>query len=144
MTPYKERAAMNMKSRRPLLLGAALLLAVGTPYGCKEFLEENSVPQGALDAKALAKKNGVEGSRIAAYRSLDYTNGVGGAWGSAASNWIWGSITTDDAYKGSEASDQPALDPIEFYQWSASTVESELNDKWRAMYEGIVRANATI
>ena len=69
---------------------------------------------------------------------------MGGAWGSAASNWIWGSVTSDDAYKGSEATDQPAIDPIEQYQWSAAGVEGELNDKWRAMYEGVVRSNATI
>ena len=44
---------------------------------------------------------------IAAYRALDCTNGVGGNWGTAASNWVWGSVTSDDAYKGSESTDQP-------------------------------------
>ena len=109
-----------------------------------DFLDTAAAPQGTLDAGTLANRAGVEGTLIAAYRSLDYTNGVGGAWGSAASNWIWGSVTSDDAYKGSEATDQPAIDPIELYQWSAGGVESELNDKWKAVYEGVVRSNATI
>ena len=136
---------MTKGSRKPVLLGMAVMLCgVGTLYGCKDFLTDAAKPQGTLDASTLANKAGVEGTLIAAYRQLDYTNGVGGAWGSAASNWIWGSVTSDDAYKGSEASDQPAIDPIEQYQWSAPGVEGELNDKWRAAYEGIVRSNATI
>ena len=136
---------MNYGARKRVILGvAALTVSAGVIAGCKNFLTDASVPQGTLDAGTLANKAGVEGTLMAAYRQLDFTNGVGGAWGSAASNWIWGSITTDDAYKGSEATDQPNLDPIEFYQWSAPGVESELNDKWRAMYEGVVRSNSAI
>ena len=136
---------MTYGSRKPVLLGiAALTLSAGVFNGCKNFLTDAAMPQGTLDAGTLANKAGVEGTLMAAYRQLDFTNGVGGAWGSAASNWIWGSVTSDDAYKGSEATDQGNIDPIEFYQWSAPGVESELNDKWRAMYEGVVRSNATI
>ena len=136
---------MKYGSRKPVLLGvAALTLSAVVFNGCNNFLTDAAVPQGTLDAGTLANKSGVEGTLLAAYRQLDFTNGVGGAWGSAASNWIWGSVTSDDAYKGSEATDQGNIDPIEFYQWSAPGVESELNDKWRAMYEGVVRSNATI
>ena len=136
---------MKYGSRKPVLLGiAALTLSAGAFAGCKNFLTDASVPQGTLDAGTLSTKSGVEGTLMAAYRQLDFTTGAGGAWGSAASNWIWGSVTSDDAYKGSEATDQGNIDPIEFYQWSAPGVESELNDKWRAMYEGVVRSNATI
>ncbi len=136
---------MTYGSRKPALLGMVLLtLSAGVFYGCDQFLTDASVPQGTLDAGTLQNKAGVEGTLMAAYRQLDFTSGVGGAWGSAASNWIWGSVASDDAYKGSEATDQPNIDPIEQYQWSAPGVESELNDKWRATYEGVVRANATI
>ena len=136
---------MKKVSRQVLLRGTAVVLGLaGTLYGCKDFLTDAALPQGTLDSGTLANKVGVEGTLIAAYRQLDHTDGAGGAWGSAASNWIWGSVTSDDAYKGSEATDQPNIDPVEQYQWSASGVESELNDKWRAMYEGVVRSNATI
>ena len=136
---------MKYGTRKRVILGvAALTVSAGLIAGCKNFLTDAAVPQGTLDAGTLATKSGVEGTLMAAYRQLDFTNGVGGAWGSAASNWIWGSVTSDDAYKGSEATDQGNIDPIEFYQWSAPGVESELNDKWRAMYEGVVRSNATI
>jgi len=97
---------MKTVSRHPLLSGTAAFIIAGTAiYGCENFLTEAAVPQGTLDEGTLANKAGVEGNLIAAYRALDWNNGVGGNWGSAASNWVWGSVTSDDAYKGSEASD---------------------------------------
>jgi hypothetical protein len=57
---------------------------------------------------------------------------------------VWGSVTSDDAYKGSEASDQPPITDIELYNWSTGGAEDYLNDKWRHSYEAIVRANAAI
>ena len=126
-----------------LLIGIGLpILVAGALIGCEDFLEGS--PQGALDEGTLANQNGVEGSLIAAYRVLDWTTGVGGAWGSAASNWVWGSVTGDEAYKGSENNDQPNITDIELYNWTTGLAEDYLNDKWRAAYEGVVRANATL
>jgi len=134
---------MNARNRSRLLSGTAcLILLAGATYACSDFLE--TPPQGALDEGTLANKAGVEGTLIATYRALDWNNGVGGAWGTAASNWVWGSVTSDDAYKGSEASDQPAVTDIELYNWSTAGADGYLNDKWRGSYEGVVRANATI
>ena len=136
---------MKSLSRNPMIFGTAFLLIAGVAlYGCQDFLERASAPQGTLDEGTLANRTGVEGTLIAAYRSLDWNTGVGGAWGSAASNWVWGSATSDDAYKGSEASDQPPINDIEAYQWATADAESYLNDKWRGSYEGVVRSNATI
>jgi hypothetical protein len=136
---------MKKASRQPVLLGMAVMLcSVGTLYGCKDFLNSAALPQGTLDQGTLATKAGVEGSLIAAYRQLDVSNGVGGGWGSAASNWIWASVASDDSYKGSTASDQPGITAVENYAWSSPDAQGDLNDKWRAMYEGISRSNATI
>src|SRR5688572_1595045 len=133
-----------MKKKSLLVGGTALVLVSATMYACKDFLTDAANPQGSLNEQTLQTKAGVEGSLIAAYRALDWNTGSGGAWGSAASNWVWGSVTSDDAYKGSEASDQPPINDIEAYFWSTADAESYLNDKWRAVYEGVVRTNATI
>ncbi|MGQ0713757.1 MAG: RagB/SusD family nutrient uptake outer membrane protein [Gemmatimonadaceae bacterium] len=136
---------MKKASRYPALFAApALLLAGAVLYGCQDFLENAAAPQGTLNEQSLATRQGVEGSLIAAYRTLDWNFGVGGAWGNAASNWVWGSVTSDDAYKGSEASDQPPINDVEAYHWSTANAESYLNDKWRGTYEGVVRTNATL
>ena len=125
--------------RLPSRLALLILAAAGT-YACKDFLVAN--PQGTLNEETLANEAGVEGNLIAAYRMLDHAGW--GAWGSAASNWVWGSATSDDAYKGSEASDQPPITDLEMYIWTTGGAEDYLNDRWIHSYEGINRANATI
>ena len=57
---------------------------------------------------------------------------------------MWGSVTSDDAYKGSEASDQPPINDIEAYHWGTADAEGYLNVKWKHEYEGVNRANSTL
>jgi hypothetical protein len=121
---------------------ACLLVSLAITYACSDFL--NTPAQGTLDVNALSTKAGVEGSLVAAYRSLDCNNATNGNWGCAASNWPFGSITTDDAYKGSEATDQPQATKLELYAWSSDQAQDYLDRKWASMYEGVVRANSTI
>jgi len=134
---------MNMRTGHNLLVGTAFLILVGgVTYSCKDFLDV--APQGALDAGTLSNQAGVEGTLIAAYRALDWNNGVGGAWGGAASNWVWGSVASDDAHKGSDANDQAPIADIELYNWGTGLAEGYLEDKWRTVWEGVVRSNATL
>jgi hypothetical protein len=136
----KRRELKTMRTIRwSRLLGAAVLIFVTA--GCEEFLDVGA--KGALDENTLGNLEGVEGSLIATYRMLERIGDTGG-WASAASNWVWGSVPSDDAYKGSEASDQPFITDVELYAWSTGAVDGGLNDQWRKLYEGISRANATI
>src|SRR5438552_452375 len=139
----KGRKAMKNSWIFKVAVGTACLgLGLSITYACKDFL--NTPAQGTLNENALATKAGVEGSLIAAYRSLDCNNATNGNWGCAASNWPFGSITSDDAYKGSEATDQPQATKIELYAWSSDQAQDYLDRKWASMYEGVVRANATL
>ncbi|HVH66800.1 MAG TPA: RagB/SusD family nutrient uptake outer membrane protein [Gemmatimonadales bacterium] len=134
---------MTNSWRFRMLVGTAcLLFGLAITWACSDFL--NTPAQGTLDVNALSNKAGVEGSLIAAYRSLDCNNATNGNWGCAASNWPFGSITSDDAYKGSEATDQPQATQLELYAWSSDQAQQYLDRKWASMYEGVVRANATI
>ena len=135
---------MKIGSNYRLLVGTALLtlLSAGL-YACKDFLSTNGVPQGTLDEGTLATALGVEGTLIGAYRTLDCTNNSA-AWGCAASNWVWGSVAADDAYKGSTNVDQPPINDIEGRHWSAPNGQDYINAKWSIVYEGVSRANATI
>ena len=134
---------MKIVSNYRLLVGTVLTLASVGLYGCKDFLTENATPQGTLDEGTLMTRNGVEGTLIGAYRTLDCTNDTG-AWGCAASNWVFGSVAADDSYKGSTNTDQPPINDIEGYHWSAPEGQSYLNQKWTILYEGVSRANAAI
>ena len=135
---------MRIVSKHPLLVGTALaIMSAAALYGCKDFLSSAATPQGTLDEGTLANQVGVEGTLIGTYRELDCNNNTG-AWGCAVSNWVWGSATSDDAYKGSEATDQPNIDQIEEFHWTTPQSQDYLNQKWGAVYEGVSRANSTL
>jgi len=122
-------------------LGIAAIIAF-TLFACDDgFLDRPA--QGNLDATTLNNQPGVEGSLIATYSMLDGWGNYGN-WGNASSNWIFGSVTSDDAYKGSEPGDQQAASDAELYQWNTGAIDGYLNAKWQANYDGINRANATI
>jgi starch-binding outer membrane protein, SusD/RagB family len=114
----------------------ALLFACG-----KNFL--NKPPIGVLSPQILATKAGVQGILIGAYSATSGEGtSQGGAWGSAADNWTYGSVCADDAYKGSTSSDQG--DIVNLQQWVAVTNNPYLGNKWAAMYDGIQRSNDVI
>lgn len=111
-------------------------------FGCsEEFLDRPA--QGNLDATTLSNQAGVEGNLIAAYSYLDGQASSGGIV-SATSNWVFGSVASDDAYKGSEPGDNQTSTDIEMYQWSASSADGGMNEKWSGHYDAISRVNATI
>ena len=114
-------------------------------FACSEdFLD---VPaQGKLDEATLANQDGVEANLISAYSMLDGWNANWGVfsppWGGAGSNWIWGSVPTDEAHKGSEPGDQGEIQEVELFSWSPGN--GYFNVKFQALYEGIARSNATL
>ncbi|HEY0896869.1 MAG TPA: RagB/SusD family nutrient uptake outer membrane protein [Sphingobacteriaceae bacterium] len=113
-----------------------------TAYACKRsFLETE--PMGPLSESTLANSAGVNGLLIGTYSLLDGVyQGNGnplGPWESAGSNWIYGSVASDDSHKGSTYGDQPEIELIEGY--ASTPVLNHFNSKWRAVYNGIQRAN---
>ena len=107
----------------------------------KSFLEKR--PLGALDATALANKNGVEKLLIGAYSLLDGNGGNSSSPLSAASNWFYGSVCGSEAYTGSDNGDgyrvYVAL-PYEIFHPS-SPYDNPMADKWGTVYDGVQRAN---
>lgn len=109
----------------------------------KDFLETQ--PYGSVNNELLATSaKGANALLIAAYSNLDGFSGWdnGTPWGGAASNWTFGSIAGGDAYKGSEAGDQPDITPIE--RGNVDANNPYLEGKWRNYYDGISRVNQAI
>jgi len=95
---------------------------------------------GQLDQSALTNKSGVEGLLIGAYADLDGESGTNINEGSAASNWIYGSICGSEAYKGGpDPGDQQDIYLLETF--SATAFNTMIAQKWAAVYDGISRAN---
>ncbi|HEY4336524.1 MAG TPA: RagB/SusD family nutrient uptake outer membrane protein [Puia sp.] len=89
-----------------------LLMVAGlSSLGCKKYLDYR--PQGALGQADLTTPAAADGLATAAYA------GIANDWWDApiTSNWEWGSVRSDDAYKGGgDIGDQGQLDRYEqFY-----------------------------
>lgn len=132
-----------LSKRKSSLRTVLLLMVLVVAYGCEDVLDQN--PKGTLDANTLANKTGVEGALISTYRALDWNSASGGSQqATAASNWVLGSVVTDDAYKGTEASDGASTTELELYNWSTGGADILMNEAWNSRFEGINRANATL
>jgi len=122
-----------------LIAGTVITLSCG-----KGFLEKT--PKGTLDVNALANKKGVEALLIGAYAVLDgFINGGGiflGGWQSSGTNWVYGSVVGGDAHKGSDAGDQPDVNPIETFTPTATN--DYFNQKWAIVFEGVSRSNSVL
>lgn len=124
--------------RSYIKLSLALSLSCLVLYACKkDFLER--APLGSLDPGTLSSPAGVKGLLIGAYSLLDGYGGAGGGFATAASNWVFGGVTSDDAYKGSDPGDQADIVSIETY--SSNSANPYYNDKWRHLYDAVQRSN---
>jgi hypothetical protein len=128
---------MNSKLK---IVAIATALSAGLTVSCDEsFLDRP--PLGAISETAIANQAGVNGSLIVAYRTLGGSNVA--AWYTSPMNWAFGGIRSDDAYKGSEASDQGSeLNPLERFEVLPNN--GAINNKWRAIFDGIGMANIVL
>jgi hypothetical protein len=117
---------------------AALVTAVVT-FSCKEeFLE--TIPQGQFSTVGLENAQGVEGLLVGAYAMIDgYGLDGQSGWNGTIDNWVYGGVVSDDAYKGTDAGDQPEQSFLETYDFQATNLH--LRNKWRAVYKGVARSN---
>lgn len=104
----------------------------------KDFLEK--APIGTLSPEILATKAGVNGLLIGAYSLVDGEGASGDGFASGASNWIFGGVASDDAYKGSDPSDVADAAPYEDFV-SLTPVNGAVSSKWRVCYAGAQRCN---
>nr|MDQ6903807.1 RagB/SusD family nutrient uptake outer membrane protein [Bacteroidota bacterium] len=119
---------------------AAVIFLAGI-YACKKsFLDKT--PVGTYSQTTLANPAGVQGLLIGAYSLLDGNGGAGGSWQSAADNWVYGGVVSDDAHKGSDPGDQADILSLEQYKVNPSN--GYLDPKWSWGYDGIQRANEVL
>jgi starch-binding outer membrane protein, SusD/RagB family len=117
----------------------ASLLGLGSNFCNKKYLDKRPL---GLDETELTNKKGVEGLLIGAYSLLDGIGSVKSGFGSAGSNWIYGSICGSEAYKGSVDFDQALIAPIETF--SATATNEFIAMKWATVYDGVQRANEVL
>jgi hypothetical protein len=109
----------------------------------KDFLD--TTPAAVNSNKSLADEHGINHVLIGAYSAIDgaglQLNGWFGSWAWAASvsNWMWGSMVSDDGTRGSDISDCCSFAGLEVYIVDPGS--TSVLDKWSANYEGVSRCN---
>jgi len=129
-----------MKKFQLKLIIPLCLLLICAVYACqkKGFLDKPAL--GKIDPVLLANKAGVESLLIGAYSELDGYGGAGTGQSSAPSNWMFGSITGGDAYKGSDPSDG-AADQTPVATFNLPATNSFITGKFASLYDGVQRSN---
>lgn len=120
-----------MKNLLKTILICTLFFGV---YSCEEEL---NVPLSSLTTDDVVPTNALaEKLVVGAYAGLEMPREA------AASNWGFGGVGSDDAFKGSIAGDQSDLTQFEIYNVAADNPYVRL--RWNNLYEGIARANAAL
>ena len=134
-----------MKNKLMTLLGE-LILGVAI-FSCKKsFLERP--PEGVFTESSLSNAKGINTTVIAAYALLDgwsdngWNNAAGNPWPAAGSNWIWGSVTSDDAYPGSQPNDQVGVERMNRYQFEPD--DPYFRAKFQTCYAGVGKTNVSL
>lgn len=108
----------------------------------KDFLD--SKPKGKLSDELLNSPDGIEALCISAYAALAGPEGSDGTFLSPTTNWVYGNVRAETAYKGGGG----IGDLGEFNQFETFTAvfasNGLLDRKWFSMYRSVQRANNAI
>src|SRR5215216_4672719 len=106
---------------------------------CKKALDYT--PTGVLSSTDLTSPTAIEGLVTAAYAAI----GNGDMIGPIYSNWAYGSVRSDDAYKGGGGTgDVGEIDAMEHYNLVTPTMESFVSRSWKNLFKSIGRANVAL
>ncbi|HCI54837.1 MAG TPA: RagB/SusD family nutrient uptake outer membrane protein [Bacteroidales bacterium] len=120
----------------------ASLVVVAIINSCSDtFLERP--PLGATFENVFYNEKGVDALLTGTYAMVKGSALWTVSWGASIQNWTYGSVASDDAYKGSEVTDQVPVNEIE--RWEVTTTNNYPAEKWRLnIGMGVDRANKTL
>jgi hypothetical protein len=106
---------------------------------CKKQLDY--IPTGVLSSADLTSPAAIEGLVTAAYAAI----GNGDMIGPIYSNWAYGSVRSDDAYKGGGGTgDVGEVDAMEHYNLVTPTMDWFVSRSWKNLFKSISRANVAL
>lgn len=121
---------------------ATLLLIAGSmtiTTSCKEFLDFQ--PQGVLSSDNINSASGAESLITAAYAGIGNDDMIG----PMTSMWVYGSVRSDDSYKGGGGvSDVVDIDFYEHYNLTRADMGMMHPYTWENFYKAISRANVAL
>ena len=124
---------------KKIIISGYMIAALATFSACKKALDY--IPTGVLSSSDLTSGAAADGLVTAAYASI----GNGDMIGPIYSNWAYGSVRSDDAYKGGGGTgDVGEVDALEHYNLVTPTMGSFVTRTWQNLFKSISRANAAL
>lgn len=116
---------------------------VAAMTGCSDDFLENK-PQGSLSDGIMTSPEAIDPLVNAAYASLSgFTNEQGDPWVRPTTNWSYGEVRADNAYKGGGGEgDLWDIHAMETFQVQSNN--GNLDGKWFNLYSQISRCNAAL
>lgn len=125
-----------MKNKIIITVLTSSLLAFSS---CENVLEYT--PKGVLSSSDLTSATAVDGLVTSAYAAI----GNGDMIGPIYSMWAYGSVRSDDAYKGGGGTgDVGEIDALEHYNLVTPTMGAFVTRTWQNLFKSISRANVAI
>jgi len=132
-----------MKNMKKLTIAMVMAIALTMSNSCSDdFMTKE--PWGVSAESVFYTEKGVNALLEGSYGELGGGGqGLGYDWGASVSNWSFGSAASDDAYKGSEVTDQAPANDVE--RWELISTNGYVGQKYRwAIGVGADRINKTL
>ena len=112
--------------------------------GCSDDFLERNKPQGSLSDGVMNSTDAIDLLVNSAYASLSgFTNEQGDPWVRPTTNWSFGEVRADNAYKGGGGEgDLWDIHAVETFQVQSNN--GNLDGKWFNLYSQISRCNAAL
>ncbi|MEP7229996.1 MAG: RagB/SusD family nutrient uptake outer membrane protein [Ginsengibacter sp.] len=129
------------QNKKVLWLIPLAIVSIIILHACKKsFLDAQ--PYGKYATDQVKTKKALDALLIGVYAVMDGQGIAGDSWETSAVNWATAGVAADDDYKGTDANDQPQMTEVE--QYASQPTNRYFLNKWRAVYEGVARANDVI
>jgi len=127
---------------KKIAIAMVMTVLLTISFSCSEdFLDK--APMGVTSENVFYNAKGIDALLTGTYSMIRGSALWTVSWGASIQNWTYGSAASDDAYKGSEVTDQVPVNDIE--RWEVTPTNGYPADKWRLnIGMGVDRANKTI
>ncbi len=127
---------------KKIAIAMVMTVLLTISFSCSEdFLTKE--PLGVTSENVFYNAKGIDALLTGTYSMVRGSALWTVSWGASIQNWTYGSAASDDAYKGSEVTDQVPVNDIE--RWEVTPTNGYPADKWRLnIGMGVDRANKTM